>query len=68
MQNRLEINNDLQFKKRKVLMCESVLVFSKSELYDMCWDLKDGFRDCLVAAAPYGGPIGMCTVVNESVM
>lgn len=43
----------------------SVLVFSKSELYDMCWDLKDGLRDGLVAAAPYGGPIGMHTVLQE---
>uniref|UniRef100_A0A667ZAU1 Vacuolar protein sorting-associated protein 16 homolog n=1 Tax=Myripristis murdjan TaxID=586833 RepID=A0A667ZAU1_9TELE len=24
----------------------------------MCWNLRDGLRDCLVAAAPYGGPIG----------
>uniref|UniRef100_A0A672PHT0 Vacuolar protein sorting-associated protein 16 homolog n=1 Tax=Sinocyclocheilus grahami TaxID=75366 RepID=A0A672PHT0_SINGR len=24
----------------------------------MGWNLKDGLRDCLVAAAPYGGPIG----------
>uniref|UniRef100_A0A672PJT6 Vacuolar protein sorting-associated protein 16 homolog n=1 Tax=Sinocyclocheilus grahami TaxID=75366 RepID=A0A672PJT6_SINGR len=28
------------------------------ELYEMGWNLKDGLRDCLVAAAPYGGPIG----------
>lgn len=25
----------------------------------MDWDLKEELRDCLVAAAPYGGPIGM---------
>lgn len=24
----------------------------------MDWDLKEELRDCLVAAAPYGGPIG----------
>ncbi len=30
----------------------------KIELYEMGWNLKDGLRDCLVAAAPYGGPIG----------
>lgn len=48
--------------------CVSVLVFSKSELYDMCWDLKDGLRDGLVAAAPYGGPIGMHNVLQESVV
>lgn len=68
MQNQLDINNDLQLKKRNVLMCVSVLVFSKSELYDMCWDLKDGLRDCLVATAPYGGPIGINTVLQEGVM
>lgn len=49
-------------------MYVSVLVFSKSELFDMCWDLKDGLRDCLVAAAPYGGPIGIHTILQESVM
>lgn len=58
IQNRLEINSDLQLRKQ-VLIFLSVLVFSKTELYDMCWDLKDGFKDCLVAAAPYGGPIGI---------
>lgn len=25
----------------------------------MSWSLKDGLRDCLVAAAPYGGPIAV---------
>lgn len=30
----------------------------KYELYSMDWDLKEELRDCLVAAAPYGGPIG----------
>uniref|UniRef100_A0A671T924 Vacuolar protein sorting-associated protein 16 homolog n=1 Tax=Sinocyclocheilus anshuiensis TaxID=1608454 RepID=A0A671T924_9TELE len=32
--------------------------YRKIELYEMGWNLKDGLRDCLVAAAPYGGPIG----------
>lgn len=31
---------------------------SKSELYAMEWGLREELRDCLVAAAPYGGPIG----------
>uniref|UniRef100_A0A672YPR7 Vacuolar protein sorting-associated protein 16 homolog n=1 Tax=Sphaeramia orbicularis TaxID=375764 RepID=A0A672YPR7_9TELE len=34
-------------------------LYSKTELYDMCWSLKDGLRDSLVAAAPYGGPIAL---------
>ncbi|CAG01327.1 unnamed protein product [Tetraodon nigroviridis] len=33
--------------------------YRKSELYEMCWDLKDGLRECLVAAAPFGGPIAL---------
>lgn len=33
--------------------------YRKVELYDMSWKLKDGLRDCLVAAAPYGGPIAL---------
>uniref|UniRef100_A0A3Q3XGA3 Vacuolar protein sorting-associated protein 16 homolog n=1 Tax=Mola mola TaxID=94237 RepID=A0A3Q3XGA3_MOLML len=33
--------------------------YRKIELYDMCWDLKDALRDCLLAAAPYGGPIAL---------
>ncbi|KAF7644451.1 hypothetical protein LDENG_00221780 [Lucifuga dentata] len=33
--------------------------YRKTELYDMCWKLRDGLRDCLVAAAPYGGPIAL---------
>uniref|UniRef100_A0A8B9HT94 Vacuolar protein sorting-associated protein 16 homolog n=1 Tax=Astyanax mexicanus TaxID=7994 RepID=A0A8B9HT94_ASTMX len=32
--------------------------YRKTELYEMGWNLKDGLRDCLLAAAPYGGPIG----------
>lgn len=31
---------------------------SKTDLYEMSWSLRDGLRDSLVAAAPYGGPIG----------
>ncbi|XP_062853841.1 vacuolar protein sorting-associated protein 16 homolog isoform X2 [Trichomycterus rosablanca] len=31
----------------------------KTELYQMDWNLKDGFKDCLIAAAPYGGPIAL---------
>lgn len=38
-----------------VFLCAS----RKYELYSMDWDLKEELRDCLVAAAPYGGPIGM---------
>uniref|UniRef100_A0A8C9STS5 Vacuolar protein sorting-associated protein 16 homolog n=1 Tax=Scleropages formosus TaxID=113540 RepID=A0A8C9STS5_SCLFO len=34
-----------------------VLLDRKVELYEMGWSLKDGLRDCHVAAAPYGGPI-----------
>ncbi|XP_076026833.1 vacuolar protein sorting-associated protein 16 homolog [Genypterus blacodes] len=33
--------------------------YRKTELYDMCWSWRDGFKDCLVAAAPYGGPIAL---------
>uniref|UniRef100_A0A667ZWK3 Vacuolar protein sorting-associated protein 16 homolog n=1 Tax=Myripristis murdjan TaxID=586833 RepID=A0A667ZWK3_9TELE len=33
--------------------------YRKTELYEMCWNLRDGLRDCLVAAAPYGGPIAL---------
>uniref|UniRef100_A0A8D0L0Z3 Vacuolar protein sorting-associated protein 16 homolog n=1 Tax=Strix occidentalis caurina TaxID=311401 RepID=A0A8D0L0Z3_STROC len=29
------------------------------ELYTMEWSLKEDLRDCLVAAAPYGGPIAL---------
>uniref|UniRef100_A0A4W5LH50 Vacuolar protein sorting-associated protein 16 homolog n=1 Tax=Hucho hucho TaxID=62062 RepID=A0A4W5LH50_9TELE len=32
--------------------------YRKIELYEMGWSLRDGLKDCLVAAAPYGGPIG----------
>uniref|UniRef100_A0A8D2ZCI6 Vacuolar protein sorting-associated protein 16 homolog n=1 Tax=Scophthalmus maximus TaxID=52904 RepID=A0A8D2ZCI6_SCOMX len=31
----------------------------KTELYEMSWNLRDGLRDSLVAAAPYGGPIAL---------
>uniref|UniRef100_A0A8C3WHN4 Vacuolar protein sorting-associated protein 16 homolog n=1 Tax=Catagonus wagneri TaxID=51154 RepID=A0A8C3WHN4_9CETA len=33
--------------------------YRKYELYSMDWDLKEDLRDCLVAAAPYGGPIAL---------
>uniref|UniRef100_A0A671K865 Vacuolar protein sorting-associated protein 16 homolog n=1 Tax=Sinocyclocheilus anshuiensis TaxID=1608454 RepID=A0A671K865_9TELE len=33
--------------------------YRKIELYEMGWNLKDGLRECLVAAAPYGGPISL---------
>ncbi|KAJ8252797.1 hypothetical protein GJAV_G00205690 [Gymnothorax javanicus] len=33
--------------------------YRKIELYEMKWNLRDGLRDCLVAAAPYGGPIAL---------
>ncbi|XP_030637560.1 vacuolar protein sorting-associated protein 16 homolog isoform X1 [Chanos chanos] len=33
--------------------------YRKTELYEMGWNLKDGLRDCLFAAAPYGGPIAL---------
>ncbi|KFO20539.1 Vacuolar protein sorting-associated protein 16 like protein [Fukomys damarensis] len=36
-----------------------VSVGRKYELYSMDWDLKEELRDCLVAAAPYGGPIAL---------
>uniref|UniRef100_A0A8C1QGQ5 Vacuolar protein sorting-associated protein 16 homolog n=1 Tax=Cyprinus carpio TaxID=7962 RepID=A0A8C1QGQ5_CYPCA len=35
------------------------------ELYEMGWNLKDGLRDCLVAAAPYGGPIALLKAHNR---
>ncbi|XP_051039346.1 vacuolar protein sorting-associated protein 16 homolog isoform X3 [Phodopus roborovskii] len=33
--------------------------YRKYELYSMDWDLKEELKDCLVAAAPYGGPIAL---------
>ncbi|KAK7877787.1 hypothetical protein WMY93_031547 [Mugilogobius chulae] len=33
--------------------------YRKYELYEMSWSLKDGLRDSLVSAAPYGGPIAV---------
>lgn len=41
------------------LISVRLCVHRKYELYSMDWDLKEELRDCLVAAAPYGGPIGM---------
>ncbi|XP_030921124.1 vacuolar protein sorting-associated protein 16 homolog [Geospiza fortis] len=31
----------------------------KPELYSMEWGLREDLRDCVVAAAPYGGPIAL---------
>ncbi|XP_075772198.1 vacuolar protein sorting-associated protein 16 homolog [Pelodiscus sinensis] len=33
--------------------------YRKFELYSMAWNLQEDLRDCLVAAAPYGGPIAL---------
>lgn len=33
--------------------------YRKIELYEMGWNLREGLRDCLIAAAPYGGPIAL---------
>ncbi|XP_065490337.1 vacuolar protein sorting-associated protein 16 homolog isoform X2 [Caloenas nicobarica] len=33
--------------------------YRKVELYAMEWGLREDLRDCLVAAAPYGGPIAL---------
>uniref|UniRef100_A0A3P8NTS8 Vacuolar protein sorting-associated protein 16 homolog n=1 Tax=Astatotilapia calliptera TaxID=8154 RepID=A0A3P8NTS8_ASTCA len=33
--------------------------YRKTDLYEMSWSLRDGLRDSLVAAAPYGGPIAL---------
>ncbi|KAM6945481.1 vacuolar protein sorting-associated protein 16 homolog [Aplochiton taeniatus] len=33
--------------------------YRKIELYEMSWNLRDGLKDCLVAVAPYGGPIAL---------
>ncbi|XP_028809833.1 vacuolar protein sorting-associated protein 16 homolog isoform X2 [Denticeps clupeoides] len=33
--------------------------YRKTEVYEMGWRLSSGLRDCLVAAAPYGGPIAL---------
>uniref|UniRef100_A0A452T555 Vacuolar protein sorting-associated protein 16 homolog n=1 Tax=Ursus maritimus TaxID=29073 RepID=A0A452T555_URSMA len=41
------------------LISACLSVGRKYELYSMDWDLKEELRDCLVAAAPYGGPIAL---------
>uniref|UniRef100_A0A3B3R9I6 Vacuolar protein sorting-associated protein 16 homolog n=1 Tax=Paramormyrops kingsleyae TaxID=1676925 RepID=A0A3B3R9I6_9TELE len=33
--------------------------YRKIELYEMGWNLKEGLRNCQIAAAPYGGPIAL---------
>lgn len=38
-----------------------ITFYRKIELYEMGWNLRDGLRDSLIAAAPYGGPIGECS-------
>lgn len=32
--------------------------YRKTELYEMSWNLREGLKDSLLSAAPYGGPIG----------
>ncbi|XP_054846480.1 vacuolar protein sorting-associated protein 16 homolog [Eublepharis macularius] len=40
--------------------------YRKLDLYSMAWDIKEaGLRDCLVAAAPYGGPIALLKPKKE---
>lgn len=48
-----------------VYLCINMCVRSKTELYEMCWNIRDGLRDSLVAAAPYGGPIGTRTLTQS---
>ncbi|XP_017296422.1 vacuolar protein sorting-associated protein 16 homolog [Kryptolebias marmoratus] len=33
--------------------------YRKTELYEMCWNIRDELKDSLVATAPYGGPIAL---------
>ncbi|KAM4023866.1 vacuolar protein sorting-associated protein 16 homolog [Anomaloglossus baeobatrachus] len=33
--------------------------YRKFDLYQMEWNIKDEFKDCLVAVGPYGGPIAL---------
>ncbi|XP_066543432.1 vacuolar protein sorting-associated protein 16 homolog [Amia ocellicauda] len=33
--------------------------YRKVELYEMGWSLREGLRDCLIATAPYAGPIAL---------
>ncbi|XP_062991766.1 vacuolar protein sorting-associated protein 16 homolog [Elgaria multicarinata webbii] len=39
--------------------------YRKLDLYSMGWSLKEDLRDCLVAAAPYGGPIALLKTRKE---
>ncbi|XP_044284737.1 vacuolar protein sorting-associated protein 16 homolog isoform X2 [Varanus komodoensis] len=39
--------------------------YRKLDLYSMGWKLKEDLRDCLVAAAPYGGPIALLKTRKE---
>jgi hypothetical protein len=51
-----------------VWVCVCVCVCRKIELYEMGWSLRDGLKECLVAAAPYGGPIGEYTHTHTDMM
>ncbi|XP_008323608.1 vacuolar protein sorting-associated protein 16 homolog [Cynoglossus semilaevis] len=33
--------------------------YRKTELYEMSWNLREGLKDSLLSAAPYGGPIAV---------
>lgn len=37
----------------------------KIELYEMGWNLREGLRNCQIAAAPYGGPIGKIFQISD---
>ncbi|XP_061439573.1 vacuolar protein sorting-associated protein 16 homolog isoform X2 [Rhineura floridana] len=39
--------------------------YRKLDLYSMGWNLREDLRDCLVAAAPYGGPIALLKTKKE---
>ncbi|XP_053114089.1 vacuolar protein sorting-associated protein 16 homolog isoform X2 [Hemicordylus capensis] len=39
--------------------------YRKLELYTMDWNLREGLRECLVAAGPYGGPIALLKTRKE---
>ncbi|XP_042326077.1 vacuolar protein sorting-associated protein 16 homolog [Sceloporus undulatus] len=39
--------------------------YRKLDLYSMGWSLKEDLQDCLVAAAPYGGPIALLKTKKE---
>ncbi|KAJ7327284.1 hypothetical protein JRQ81_017043 [Phrynocephalus forsythii] len=39
--------------------------YRKLPLYSMSWNLREDLQDCLVAAAPYGGPIALLKTKKE---